>query len=80
MVAHLRLKAHIDHLVRLVEDDIVALVKHHVPSVERVVEPSWRGHHHLDSLRLDEGLLLYAKPTNHRVHADLKLRGELRGR
>mmetsp|Transcript_4637 Transcript_4637/g.11647 ORF Transcript_4637/g.11647 Transcript_4637/m.11647 type:complete len:542 (+) Transcript_4637:535-2160(+) len=73
----LRLEAHVDHLVRLVKDDVVALVQHHVPPIQRVVETARCGHHDLNPLRLDERLLFDAQPAHHRVHTNLQFRREL---
>ena len=69
----LRLEAHVDHAVGLVEHHVVALVEHHVPAVQRVVEAARRRHHDLGALAGDEGLLLDAQSAHDRVDADLEL-------
>ena len=69
----LRLEAHVDHAIGLVEHDVVALVEHHHPTIERVVEAAGRRDHDLGALAGDEGLLLDAQPAHHRIDANLQL-------
>mmetsp|Transcript_44612 Transcript_44612/g.143900 ORF Transcript_44612/g.143900 Transcript_44612/m.143900 type:complete len:471 (-) Transcript_44612:94-1506(-) len=74
---HLRLEAHVDHPVRLVEHHVVALVEHEVPPVERVVQPARRRDHHLHALVGDEALLLDGHAADDGVDADLELAAKL---
>mmetsp|Transcript_13983 Transcript_13983/g.41259 ORF Transcript_13983/g.41259 Transcript_13983/m.41259 type:complete len:270 (-) Transcript_13983:310-1119(-) len=73
----LRLEAHVEHPVRLVEHHVVALVEHEVPPVERVVQPARRRDHHLHALVGDEALLLDGHAADDGVDADLELAAKL---
>ncbi|TYZ57671.1 hypothetical protein PybrP1_011176 [[Pythium] brassicae (nom. inval.)] len=66
----LRLKAHVDHAVGLVEHDVVALVEHEVVALEAVHEPPGRADHHIDALAQLERLVLDALAADDRQRLD----------
>mmetsp|Transcript_93388 Transcript_93388/g.264373 ORF Transcript_93388/g.264373 Transcript_93388/m.264373 type:complete len:538 (+) Transcript_93388:218-1831(+) len=71
------LEPQVYHLVGLVDHDVVALVQHRVPLVQRVAEPPRRRKTALYALSQLEGLLLGVPPADDADHAAGAVLGEL---
>ena len=59
----LRLKAHVDHAVGLVEHDVVRLVQDEVLRFEAVIYSAWSAHDDFHTFSQQEALVFYASPT-----------------
>mmetsp|Transcript_41256 Transcript_41256/g.128023 ORF Transcript_41256/g.128023 Transcript_41256/m.128023 type:complete len:763 (-) Transcript_41256:2-2290(-) len=74
---HVVLEAQVDHLVGLVDHDVVALVQDRVPLVQRVAEAAGCREAALHALPQLVGLLLGVAPADHADHAAVAVLGEL---